>query len=518
VKGAHSVVAERSTAPDTLRARKLAPLVVAAAVAGGLGAAKLAAMRQPMLIILFVLVLVPLALWKWPQAGVLALLAGTVTIEQFRYTVGPRAGVFTDKIPLFQSLSKGSGVTPAEMLLVLMTLIWLMKGAIDRSWGAPRSPLARSILLLLGIVVVGFAVGVAHGGKIKVAGWEVRPWFYLGFAYLFTASLLRTRNVLRTILWTLVLGSGFKAIQGVMMFLSIRHMPGRPENILAHEESFFFGVFIILTLGLWLFQVKGRLRVVATCLLPFVLIADMANARRNAWAIIGTTLIAFGIAAYSALPERRRGLRRIAAVVMVVSAVYFPLFWNKTGTLAQAARAVHSQIAPDARDKQSNQYRIAENANLALNIRQSASLGRGFGLPIHYAIAIVDISNVDAAIAFLPHNGILWVWMRMGILGEVLFWAMVAAAIIRSCQLVKTGDRELALFGTVAVCAVVAYVVQGYNDLGLFWFRIAICLGVLLGGVEVALRLVSGHDGPHGPDEELLALLDEAEPAPAGMR
>jgi hypothetical protein len=516
MKGAHSVAAERTTPADTLRARKLAPLVVAAALAGGVGGAQRPPQRQPMRNNLFVVVLVPLALWKWPQAGVLALLAGTATIEQFRYTVGPRAGVFTDKIPLFQSLSKGSGVTPAEMLLVLMALIWLMKGAVERSWGAPRSPLARSIVLLLGLVVVGFVVGVAHGGKVKVAGWEVRPWFYLGLAYLFTASLLRTRNVLRTILWTLVLGSGFKAIQGVVMFLSIRHMPGRPENILAHEESFFFGVFIILTLGLWLFQVRGRLRVVATCLLPFVLVADMANARRNAWAIIGTTLIAFGIAAYSALPERRRGLRRIAAVGMVVSAVYFPLFWNKSGTLAQAARAVHSQIAPDARDKQSNQYRTAENANLALNIRQS--LGRVFGLPIHYAIAIVDISNVDAAIAFLPHNGILWVWMRMGILGEVLFWAMVAAAIIRSCQLVKTGDRELALFGTVAVCAVVAYVVQGYNDLGLFWFRIAICLGVLLGGVEVALRLRSGRQLPHGADEELLALLDGTEPAHARLQ
>jgi len=496
-----------------LRARKLAPLAFLAAAAGGLGAAKLASMRQPMLIILFVLILVPLALWRWPQAGVLGLLAGTATVEQFRYTVGPRVGVFTDKIPLFQSLSKGSGVTPAEMLLALMIVIWLLRGAVTRSWNVPCSPLARSIVLLLVLVVVAFAVGIAHGGKIKVAGWEVRPWFYLALAYLFSASLLRTRTALRAVLWTLVLGTGFKALQGVMMFLSIRNMPGRPENILAHEESFFFGVFIILTLGLWLFQIRGRLRVVATALLPFVLVADMANARRNAWAIIGTTMIAFGVAAYSALPERRRGLRRVGVLLIVVSAVYFPLFWNKTGTLAQAARAVHSQIAPDARDKQSNQYRVAENANLALNIRQSSSLGRGFGRPIDYAIAIVDISNVDAAISFLPHNGILYVWMRMGILGEVVLWSMVAAAIIGACQLVKTktGDRELALFGTIAVCAVVAYVVQGYNDLGLFWFRIALCLGVLLGGVEAALRM-----RPE-PDEELQAML-QGEPVGAGLQ
>ena len=137
----------------------------------------------------------------------------------------------------------------------------------------------------------------------------------------------------------------------------------------------------------------------------------------------------------------------------------------------------------------SNQYRQAEDANLVLNVQASNGIGKGFGVPIDYAIPITDLSNISSAIDFVPHNGVLYVWMRMGLLGEIAFFSMVGAMIMRACQLVKVADRELALLGTVVVCAIVGYVVQGYNDMGFFWFRIAVGLGVLLGAVEAALRL-----------------------------
>src|SRR5207245_2923817 len=177
------------------------------------------------------------------------------------------------------------------------------------------------------------------------------------------------------------------------MYVTVLRDPPPLEVILSHEESFFFGLFLILCLGLWLFGIRGRIRTVATVLFPAVLLADMANARRTAWAIIGTTLIVFFALAYSSLPDRRRALRRVAIVVIGVSAVYFPLFWNKSGLLGQPARALHSMVAPDARDLSSNTYRVQENANLALNIRQTSSLGKGFGVLIDYALPIVDISK-----------------------------------------------------------------------------------------------------------------------------
>ena len=68
-------------------------------------------------------------------------------------------------------------------------------------------------------------------------------------------------------------------------------------------------------------------------------------------------------------------------------------------------------------------------------------------------------------IAFIPHDGVLYIWFRLGILGEFLLWAVIGFAIVAACELIKNRDRMTAAFGSIGVCAVISYVLQGYNDL-----------------------------------------------------
>jgi O-antigen ligase len=467
----------------------MTPVVVALAVLGGVGAGALA-MGKPMAVLVVAIVPLPLALWRWPRAGVILMLATAATVEQVSYSVGQKKGAFTQSIPLFHSVVKGIGLNPFEILLGLVVIFWLMQGALVGSLRLPRSSLSKSIALLVVLVIFEFGVGLSRHGKFSIAVWEARPLLYLATMYVLGSSLLTTRKALRAVLWALVLGSSFKALQGVIIYVQTRHMSPRPQAILGHEEAFFFGLYIFLTLGLWIFQIKGRLRATATALLPLVLMANLSNSRRTSWAIIYTGMIVFLIVAYRCLPERRSSLRWITFVLVICGAVYFPAFWNHgNGNIAQPARALRSQIKPDARDLSSNLYRKQENANLVLNIRESHSLGKGYGVPIKYSLPIVDISGSDPFIAYVPHNGILYIWMRLGIIGEIAFLSFVGLAIIRACQLTKVADRELSMLGTFVICGLVAYVVQGYDDMGFFWFRIALCIGLLLGGVEAALRM-----------------------------
>jgi len=100
---------------------------------------------------------------------------------------------------------------------------------------------------------------------------------------------------LRVLLAVLTIGIGIKGIQGVITLLT---HSARPQAILAHEESFFFGVYLAILAGLWLLPIRGRLRTLMTVLSPFVLASDIANQRRTAWAIAAVVLVTVFVACY----------------------------------------------------------------------------------------------------------------------------------------------------------------------------------------------------------------------------
>jgi hypothetical protein len=205
--------------------------------------------------------------------------------------------------------------------------------------------------------------------------------------------------------------------------------------------------------------------------------------------VLAGGLITLLAVAYRVLPNRRPLVGKIAGAIAIGLMVYLPAYWNKSGGLAQPARAIHSVIKPSQRDASSDLYRIQEDANLQINIREGKPLGRGFGVPINYVLPIQDISSIDPLIKYIPHNGILYILMRMGVLGGIAFWSMIGIAIISACRLARSHDRELAMVGAVTAALVVAYVFEGATDQGFFYYRVAFVIGTFLGLCEAARQL-----------------------------
>lgn len=438
----------------------------------------------------FLLVMV----WRQPVTGIVLLVFCAAWIEQFKPPKGI-AGDLTDRIPFFTSLSDGVGlqgvyVTPAELAISAIIVIWLIKGIANRELRLPRSHLAGGMVVMVALVALAAVQGVARDADLKALLWEVRPWAYLAVTYILASQLVRTPRALQALMWAIVIGSGLKAFQGVARYWQTRNVFPRPDELLAHEEAVFFGIFMLLTCALWLFGQKGWLRRVATALLPLVVFANLANTRRTAWVILGLGLVGLLPIAWLRFPRRRQLLRSALIGLFVGSLLYVPIFWNSSGVLGQPVRAFRSSIQPSPRDRESNGYRALENANLGVNIRKSAPFGEGFGLPIKYGIPITDIRNRDSFISYVPHDGILYVWMRMGFPGAIAFFFLFGAALVSACRLARAGPNDLALFASLVVCALLAYIVMGYYDLGLFWFRIAIVMGCLLGALEAAWRMV----------------------------
>lgn len=480
--------ADRYLSAHRYRIRALALPALLAAAGVGAVATRLGTGTNGATALLLPLALVPVLLWFKPEIGVYAFFFGAVLIEQFDYRVGPHDGAVTARIPLFHSVTPGMGITPFEVLLGLSLLFLAMQRIRTGQPLIPRSTLSRRIGLLLLFVLAYFVFGLLRHGDSKIALWEVRPFVYVALLYVLSASLIKGKDAVRALMWCLVLGSAVKAVYGIVIWWSVRNLNPRPEAILGHEESFFFGLFICLVLGLWLFGMRGALRTVATVLSPVVLLADMCNSRRTAWAVLGLGVLFMMVAAYIALPERRKALRRCGLIALIVSAVYVPAFWNRDGTTAQPVRAARSEIAPSARDKESNQYRDAEDVILMLNIKQQHSLGSGYGIQINYSLPMVDLRTNNRLLSYVPHNGVLYVWMRLGILGALVFWFMIAEAFRLACRVARAVDREIALLGAFVGCALVAYVLMGDKDYGFFWFRIAVVMGILLGAAEANSR------------------------------
>jgi hypothetical protein len=467
-------------------------LAIAAAIPIGVIAGVFTASGHFVGVLAMVGLFVPVLIWRQPVAIVYLGVGLAATIEQFSPALP--VPIWTDQIPLFKSLSDGLGVSGIyfnleEMLLALFLFFWFARAVADRSFDIPRTQLGFAMLIFAALIVLAIGRGFAGKGQLVPMLWEVRPWFYLAATYILASQLVRSRRHLDVLLWVFVLGVGLKGIQGSYRGLMLWNLQPRPQEIMSHEEALFYGLFMVLTAGLWLWGVRGKLRTTATLLLPAVMFANLVNQRRVSWFIVAGGMATLLIASWLALPERRQLMKQVLIATLVVGCTYVPIFWNSTSAVGQPARALQSIVAPNERDRQSNQYRQQEDANLEVNIHDSLPFGEGFGVPIVYSLPIVDISNVDPMIAFVPHDGVLYVWMRLGVPGIIAFWFLIGSVIVSAFALVRVRDRQLALFGTVVLCAVVGYVILGAFDMGFFWFRVALLMGTLLGGLEAARKL-----------------------------
>ena len=467
-----------------------APVLAGAAILVGLVAGHLVASGRGTAVLALGALALPVVLWKRPHVGPAIIVVAALAVEQFDQFAGagPTSEELTARIPLFYGLG-GIRLSPADLLLFLLIVVAVLKSGTGRTARLPRSGLSTPVYCLLAVVVLGVLLGSSKGGDSRVALMEARPYVYLVSTFVLASVLLTTRSAIRSAIWGLIIGIGFKSAQGLATFLAVRHMVPRPEAVLGHEEAVFLALFFLLTIALWLFEVPGAMRTTATLLMPVVLMADLANSRRAAWLILAVGFVVLAAIGFAALPTRRRFIRRIVIGLMLVLAVYLPAYWNHTGGLAQPARAVHSEVSPSPRDFSSDLYRIQEDANLWFNIQSGGLLGAGFGRPINYALPIVDISDTDPLIKYVPHNGVLYVLMRMGIPGAIVFWSVLASGIILAARLARSRDREFAALGALVACVLVGYAFEGAVDQGFFFYRIAFVVGTLLGMVHAARRL-----------------------------
>jgi hypothetical protein len=429
--------------------------------------------------------------WRQPVRGLYVLLAATLIFEIFPLGFPDS---LTDHVPFFLNLNNanssaglnGIPLTPAEILMLSVIVIWLLSGVARHNLTLAKGPLVTAYLIFILVVVAAEIRGVlGHGDWLKSL-WELRPQAYGFVAFLMAANLVKDRRQLRNLGAIALCAIALKVgIAFYRYFVTLHGSTAGYEAIMAHEESYFFALFILATVAALIWGRGMRRAVVALLVVGSAAsaFAIILNQRRAAELALLAGVTTIMILAIRFEGEHRTLWLGLTLLAVVVATTFIVGYWNHTTGLAgELVRPIRSMFVPDQRDYLSNIYRVAEDANILANFKTSPLFGIGLGIPMFVIFPMADISYVYPLWNYIPHNTLLWIGMRMGALGFAVFWGLVGIGILQACrQLGTRRDPLLNAVAAFAVAAIVGEIIQGYSDLQLDSYRNLIVFGAVLG-------------------------------------
>ncbi|HKW60262.1 MAG TPA: O-antigen ligase family protein [Candidatus Dormibacteraeota bacterium] len=411
----------------------------------------------------------------------------------------------TDNIPFFVNLSGGGslnvsglGISPAEILMSI-TLLGVIGSSIVSGVTWAKGRLMNAYVLFILAVCLGELNGLVHGGDFKLSLWELRPQVYAFFTFIMGTFLLRDRKQLIILLAVTLAGELFMGIVGsYRYFVTLDRAVANANPILAHEDSYLLSLFAIaVVIGLVWFR---RPLVFALLVLsPLPVTALLENHRRAGTGALVLEIVVVLALAYVLEPRLRKALAAVGVILLVAGAVFTIVFWNQQyGALAELIRPIKSLINPNARDLSSDLYRIAETANLRLTFRSSPIFGIGFGHPYYIVYPQTGVQKYDPLWNIIPHNNLLWIPMRMGVIGMVAFWGLIIAATIEAVRIARSASDLLIRCAMVFVLAgIFGLLFTGYYDITIENYRNAIVLGIMLAIINRAGSLARRDQGAH---------------------
>ena len=397
-----------------------------------------------------------------------------------------------DYIPSFPE----GKITPMEIHLLFILFIWLLV-TVSR----PRTPAfkiyVKGPLILFVFVLIGALIlGRMRGGDLIIALWETRAFAYLIILFMLVPKIIETKEQLQALIWIMIIGVTFKAFQGAIWFASLGFSFGEYPRVLEtltnHEDPLFFMTLWFLLFGLTIFSYRGKQQKTLWWLLVPLIIGFVAAQRRAMYAALGVALLAFLVLLSK---KDRDKIVKSLSIFLVVFVIYVAAFWNSGYNSASlVALAVRATITGEGgtrgeQDFNSTLYRKIENYNLAYTFRWNPVIGMGFGRPFETPIAIWNI-NYSKLGQVIPHNQILWIFVKTGTIGGFLFWLFFNSFAFNSARIfTKLSDPYLKAVCAVCIISVVGQLVVSYVDMQLTWYRNMVHLGILMGLIPVCQNL-----------------------------
>ncbi|HEX9097393.1 MAG TPA: O-antigen ligase family protein [Candidatus Dormibacteraeota bacterium] len=424
-----------------------------------------------------------------PLRGLQILVGAAITIEVFILRFPDS---FTDEVPFFYGLNNSAGigvsVTPAELLMGVTIVAALVRSGPMIRARLFKGRLFPPYLLFLMAVLMGEVHGLLNGGDFNKSLWELRPQVYGFIGFVIASLVIRSRQDLERLALIAAVAIAFKGVIGdVRYFIVLNHNLGAHETVLGHEDSYFLALLPLAALAALIWTGRTRaltLLVIATAIAAGAL---LANERRAGILALAGGAIVIVLLAIRFNGVNRRRVILLALIAAVIVTAFLIAFWNvQNGLIGQLVRPVRSQFDPSLRDYLSDIYRQAENINLQLSFKTNKLIGMGFGMPFLTVLAQADISTIYPLWNYIPHNTLLWVGVRMGLVGSIAFWALFGTALLEVCRALSVQrDRFVLTLVALVGGAIVCELLVAYADLQLESYRNMIFIGAIFGVLNV---------------------------------
>jgi len=365
--------------------------------------------------------------------------------------------------------------SPIE-LIVLMTAIAVLAGSLVERRPLRAGVLNPLVLTFMALLAGSFFWGVIKGGNLTIALWEIRSLLLACLIALLIPNVLHTPKQTERALQVVCIATLLVSVEIIWRHFALV-VPGRlsvpKDMIYAHETTIFMNFMIILLLARLVWPASGRQRLWAL-LIPLLLFAQAITERRAGWVSLDIALVLVAIFIFR---MKRKVFYYLVLPLCIVYLGYLGAFWNADGAIAQPARAVRSINDPEGRDLSSNLYRLIERQN----IRANPITGLGFGQPYIFYYSMPDLSWWIFW-HYIPHNGVMWVWMKMGTAGFLALLTLVGVGLVRGVQILKQSSVSRSAPYLVAIVSLLIMLfVYSYVDIGLNNTRVAVMLGLALG-------------------------------------
>ena len=418
---------------------------------------------------------------RWPVIAFFLVAVSALVVEQDPSSL---SGSFSYTLYVFYWPTSFAGLIerPIGFFILFAFIVLICHRFVTRQKLMLGGELFLPFLLFMLCVVFGVVHGITGGGDFKTIVVEVRPFWYLFLSYVLAYNLVSRKEHVRLFFWFVILGAGVKSLQGVYIYYIVLHasLLGHHE-IMAHEESFFFVALILLVILFSLHYSYRPQLITALCILPFTVIAMIANQRRADYVALLVGLAVVWVLVFVVKPHARKSLVATLLIFAILVGGYTAAFYNSGGGFSEPARAVVSIFHPDPTEAASNLYRDIEDYDLKYTVLKNP-LGLGFGKPFLQPILLPDILTLDQYYLYVPHNTIYWVWMRLGPIGYLAFWYLIGAIIVRGCLIARRlRDRYLQLVAIYIVGVTFMEVIVAFADYQLYFYRNVIYLGLLAG-------------------------------------